>query len=342
MNFLERIIQAPEPGTYCLDGERNRYVPKVDGRACAEEFTTELGFGGGRYLDSAWTDEYHYKTNRIGFFYDKIAAIIQMTSSTGFFARSFDDLFDRRAFSLGYLRVYLDPMAQRFASLIEGDHTGYRSRVVTDPDSGEKFVRYMPLFDEERDDGSSVREWLEQYPEIDPSWSWSLRLYSLAFAIANWSSVNDYSPEFYRFTKIGIAGTPEDVTYAPDVTVETFTDPETLITYRSPVIEPFTEGGLIQEFPVYYGDRFHQSRGQFRNWGIGANLLQTANAYLTNEWQPSKAGCDDGTLVGTAPGDRWATQQEACDAHQRARQNLNEQVGFIDLVRKFNRRAELP
>lgn len=342
VNFLERVIQSPNPGTYCLNTETNMYEPKVDGQACSEEFTTELGFGGGRHLDSSWTDEYHYKANRIGYFYDKLAAIQQMTSSSGFFARSFEDLFDRRAFSLGYLRVYLDPMLQRFASLVEGDHKGYRSRVVVDDDTGEKYVRYMPLFDEEREDGSSVREWLEQYPEIEPSWSWTLQYMSLAYAIANWSSVNDYAPEFYRFTKVAVEGTPEDVTYSPETIVEEFTDPETLVKYRAPVIEPFSDAGLIQEFPVYYGDRFHKARGESRNWGIGANLLQKANAFVTNEWQPSKLGCEDGTGVGTAPTDRWATTQEACDAHERARQNLNEQVGFIDIVRKFNRRAELP
>jgi hypothetical protein len=343
INFLDRIIQAPNPGTYCLDVDRNMYVPKVEGQPCDQEFTTTLGYGGGSYLDSRWTDEYHYKANRIGYYYDKLAAIQQITSSSGFFARSFADLFDRRAYSLGYLRVYLDPMVQRFNALITGDHTGYRSRVVTDEDTGEKYVRYMPLFDEEQEDGSSVREWLLQYPEIEPAWSWSLQYYALAYGIANWSSVNDYSPEFYRFTKIAIEGTPEDVTYPDDMQVITFTDPETFITYRSPMVEPFTEGGLLQEFPIYYGDRFHRARNEYRNWSIGGTILQKANAFLTNEWEPSKAGCEDGTLVGPiAQGNRWSTQAEACAAHERARQNLNEQVGFIDLVRKFNNQAEIP
>jgi hypothetical protein len=341
INFLERIIQAPEPGTYCLDPDDNVYrLRRSNQSECLEEFEVGLGYGQGRFLNSAWTNEYDYKTTRIGDFYDKLAAAIIMTTSTGVFARDLSDLFDRRAFSLGYLRVYLDPMVQRYASLIEGNHEGYRSHVVTD-ESGEQFVRYMPLFDEEREDGSSVRQWLTQHPEIEPSWSWALQYYSLAFAISNWSSVNDYSPEFYRFTKIAIAGTPEDVTYPENVEVVSFTDPETLITYRAPVIEPFVEGGLLQEFPAYYGDRFHQRQGQFRNWGIGANILQRANDYLTNDWEPAKAGCQDGAFVGPlADGNRWETQEQACQFYEVARNHLNEQVGFINQVRRFNRRAE--
>src|SRR5207244_1383398 len=113
------------------------------------------------------------------------------------------DFFDRRAFSLGYLRVYDDPIIRRFSALIRGDHDGYRSAVVTDTD-GTKYVRYMPFFDEQKDDGASVQQWLAPLPKIEPAWSWSLQYYSLAYAMANFSSINDASPEFYRFTKVAV------------------------------------------------------------------------------------------------------------------------------------------
>ena len=167
INMLDRMIQEPEPGTYCLDETSNAYTLYRGTEAptqanCNAMFSTELGFGGGRYLNTSWTNEYFYKANRIGYLYDKMAAIQQMTSSSGFFARDVSDLFDRRAFSLGYLRVYLDPMLQRFAALISGDHTGYEPRVVgTPPAAGaedERYVRYMPLFDEKFEDDTPVRQ----------------------------------------------------------------------------------------------------------------------------------------------------------------------------------------
>ena len=152
---------------------------------------------------------------------------------------------------------------------------------------------------------------------------------SLAYALANWSSINDDAPEFYRFTKISIRGTPEDVDYPADFQVVEFTDPETYITYRAPVIKPFSEGGLIQEFPAYYGDKFSRSQGKFHNWSMGASLLQEANAYLTNVWQPAKDACD-----ANGP-----TSNE-CKTFQQARTAMSEKVGYIDLVRKFNYQAE--
>jgi hypothetical protein len=334
------MIQDPEPGTYCLNATTNKYEPASGSGACNEELQIGLGYGLGKYLNTAWTNEYFYKSNRIGGFYDKLAAIWQMTTSSGFFARDLSDLFDRRSFSLGYPRVYLDPMVQRFAALIQGDHTGYRPHVVTDPDSGERYVRYTPFFDEELEDGASVRQWLDQFPEIEPSWSWSLQYYALAYSVSNWSSIYDYTPEMYSFLKISIRGTPDDVDYPANMPIVSFTDPETLVTYRAPVIEPITSGGLRSEFPAYYGDPAHRRQGKYRKWSVGANLLSDAETYRANEWAPAKAGCDNGTLVGTGPNDRWATEEEACAAFTRARNQLNEKVGFIDRVRKFIIRAE--
>ena len=345
INFMERVLQAPEPGRYCLDTDANIYRKYSGSGACESSFDIPLGFGGGYQLQSSWSNEYFYEPNVIGYYYDKLAVIQQMTTSSGQFVRDFSDVFDRRSFSLGYLRVYLDPMLQRFSSLITGDHTGYRSHVVIDPDTQERYVRYMPLFDEARDDDSSVRDWLTQFPEIEPAWSWTLRYMALAYSLGNWSSVNDFAPEMYRFTKISIRGTPEDLDYPDDIEVLSFTDPSTLITYRSPVIPPLVEAGLLQEFPAYYGDRWHQNQDppMFRNWSVGASILEEANRFVDTEYTPAQAGCEAGTGVGpVAEGNRWATTEDACQAYQVAEAGLNERVGFIDQVRKFSRRVERP
>ncbi|MCK6545665.1 zinc-dependent metalloprotease [Myxococcota bacterium] len=359
LNFLERVLQTPEPGRYCLNTARNVYELDPTGTAatCEQEMSLGLGYGQGKYLNTAWTNEYFYKANRIGSFYDKLTAIRQLTTSSGFFVRDVSDLFDRRAFSLGYIRVFDDPIIQRFSALIQGDHEGYRSAIVEE--NGEKYVRYMPFFDEELTYGQctqeneasvctipgtscnalpgqvgtciggSVRESLATLPKVEPAWSWTLQFMALGYAISNFSSINDLTPEFYRYTKIAIKGTPEDITYPADMTIVEFTDPESLITYRSPDIPGQPPPGLVSPWPAYYGDAFHRRRGEFRDWGIGATLLRKANAFLTDVYEPAKAACPD--PVGNAA---------ACPDFVRARRQLNEQVGFIDIVRRFNYRAE--
>jgi len=340
LNFLERVIQTPEPGPHCLDTARNLYVPEhtVPG-GCANDpnrFEVGIGFGQGKYLNSSWTNEYAYKVNRIGVFYDKLAAIRQITSSSGRFVRDLTDLFDRGAFSLGYIRAYEDPIIQRFSALIRGDHgaapavanlPSYRSRVLTDA-NGEKYVRYMPFFDEESEMGGSVTRELLNEPMIEPSWSWSLQYNALGYAISNWSSINDYAPEFYRFTKIALQGTPEDIDYitpagGTQIPIVTFTDPETRFVYRAPDLPARALGGLVSAIRGY-------QRGN--RWGIGADLLKTANNMLTTDYTPAKTACE--AARGTA------NEQSLCSTFEGARRRLNEHIGFIDVVRRFNSRAE--
>lgn len=326
VNFLERIIQTPEPGRYCLNTATNIYVEEEKNTlpTCDSPIDLGLGMEGGKFYDTAWTNEYYYKPNRIGMFYDKMAAIRQMTTSSGRFIRDFSDLFDRRAFSLGYLRAWEDPIIQRFSGLIRGDHTGYRSAILRDPDTNEPYVRYMPFFDEEDPEtGGSVQLSLNTAPKIEPAWSWTLQYYALAYAISNFSSINDSSPEFYRFTKISIPGTPEDVEYPADMPLVEFTDPETRLRYRAPDIEAKGRQTLYPITP-----RVNRPN----RWGIGADLLREANRILTEEYQPNEVACQ-------AANDPRST---ACTAFNAAHRKLRETVGYIDIMRRFNRRAEMP
>ncbi len=339
LNFLERVIQTPEPGTHCL-GADNVYRLQLDpNQTCESPYTVGLGPAAGRFLDSSWTQEYHYKANRIGDFYTKVAAVAQLTSSSGRFVRDFADVFDRRAFSLGYLRVFQDPLLQRFSALISGDHTGYRSRVVEDETGSGRYVRYTPFFDEAFDDGRSVRQWLERdadrdgvadFPEIEPAWSWSLQYFSMAYALANWSSINDSAPEYFRMAMIAIEGTPWDPIYPEGMTIQTFTDPETQITYRAPVIRPISEGSILdREFRDYYGDATMLTEGRFRFWGPGAEILAEADNFVRLEYEPARQACES---TGDAA---------SCARFRRARAGLNERTGFIDRVRKFVQRAQM-
>ena len=63
---------------------------------------------------------------------------------------------------------------------------------------------------------------------------------------------------------------------------------------------------------------------------MGASLLEDANNFLTTVWTPAKTACDaSGSAVSTE-----------CQDFERARTTMSEKVGYIDLIRKFNFRAE--
>jgi len=187
----------------------------------------------------------------------------------------------------------------------------------------------MPLFDEQTDTGGSMFQALQGLPRIEPSWSWSLQYFALAYSIANWSSIADSSPEFFRFTKIALQGTPEDIEYTQPVNgvpivVTTFTDPETRFVYRAPALpsRPI-RGGIVAVM------RGYQHGG---TWGIGSDILVQANTILDTDYTPKKTACD--AARGTA------NEQALCSEFEGARRRLNELVGYIDIMRKFNRQAE--
>lgn len=348
LNFLERVLQSPEPGRYCLSADGSKYSLWDGTSACAEPYEVGLGFGEGNYLNSTWSGDYNYQQNRLGFFYDKLAVIAQMTLSSGYFYASYDDFFDARASQLGYLRVYLDPMLQRFSALIRGDHTGYQAHVVTNA-ANEKYVRYTPFFDEQDTygqetgtEGASIRNWLntgnnsKPFPVIDPAWSWDLQFYGTAFAISNWSGVFDYVPQASDLLRIAIKGGPEDMDYQ-GVSVVEFTDPVTLLTYRAPSLPGRSASGsfLSNDEKVYYGNRQDRAAGHFHPWGVGGQLLTEANTILTRPdgYNAAKTACDAGTAGA------WASPVAACEAFEKVGRELRQKVEYINIVRKFVARA---
>ncbi|MEM1024052.1 MAG: zinc-dependent metalloprotease [Myxococcota bacterium] len=349
-NFLERVLQSPEPGTYCL-GADNVYRNQAllpEGETCSEPYETAVGFGGGAFLEDSWNEEYYFNTTVLGTFWDKWAAMFVMTRSSGFFAFDLSQIFDRRAFQLPYLRTWQDPFLQRWSSLIREDWDGYRSRIVpedpNDPTS-EPIVRYTPMFDEIFDDsrgdlaGSSVRRYLRDndFPTIEPSWSYDLRLWALTFALSNWSSLADYSVDYFRLSKVTIPGLPDETEFSDDIEVVRFIDPETRLEYAAPKIEPFREPnvtGLINR--SYYGNNFDKREGRFHEWSVGAELLEDLNRMKDQEYDPLRQSCVD-SAPNVPP--ELATTPE-CTAFERVRTELADEVGFVNMLRKFSVRAE--
>ncbi len=364
LNFLERVLQEPEPGTYCL-GDDNVYRLQVDPTApCNDPYEVGIGFGEGRFLDNKWNQEDNFNVTVLGQFWDKLAATFLMTRSSGFFVFDLSQLFDRRAFALPYLRTFQDAMLQRFSSMIRDDHQGYRPRIAPEDPSnpdGPKMVRYTPFFDEtfgpEAPDefvGRSVRQWLRcgnpdgasdpvlcdgngaPWPEIEPAWSYTLRLYALSFALSNWSNTADFAVDYYRLTNLSLPGTPGDIDFTgvPEVR---FIDPETELEYKAPRVEPFTVNSLLPLISrSYYGNRADRGRGLFHEWSVGAELLEDLQDYKENVYEPALQAC-----INSAPGVEPALAiTPECTELEGIRSEMADRTGFLNIVRKFTDAAE--
>ena len=81
--------------------------------------------GIGKDLRSKYTDEYDYKLTRMGNYWDKIAAVIAITSNEGSFVRDYSDWLDSGSFTLSYWRGLQDEVMDMFTPWFTGN-TGKR------------------------------------------------------------------------------------------------------------------------------------------------------------------------------------------------------------------------
>lgn len=364
LNFLERILTMPDVGRYCLgDDEVYRLESTLEpGAECNEPYDLNtVGYGGGAYLDNRWDEQYFFNTTVIGSFWDKLGALLLLTRSSGFFQFDLSAIFDRRAFSLPYIRVFRDPLFQRFSAAIRDDHEGYRPRLVPELDAncqpvldanGQPNLVVEPLPFLAGDyglgscfEGENIRQRLTatdpntgvpEFKSIEPGWSYTLRLYALAFGLGNWSSSADFSVDYHRLTKVAIEGLPGDTEWV-NTEVVSFTDPETLLEYVAPKVPPFREPTILPLIPeAYYGNRAQRARGQFHEWSVGAQLIEDLNDYKDNVYMPRREAC----IASAGDQDPTLATTPECTEWDRARTKLADDVGFLNLLRKFTEQAE--
>jgi hypothetical protein len=90
LNYSNTVINQPEAGWHCLVGDTYKYWDDGDGNLlpnCTSGETMDIPLGVGKPLRSTWTDEYMYKPTSIGFYWDKLVAMLSMTSNEGSFVR---------------------------------------------------------------------------------------------------------------------------------------------------------------------------------------------------------------------------------------------------------------
>jgi len=363
LNFLERVLTTPDVGRYCLgdDDVYRKESSLAPGEPCNEPYDLDtVGYGGAAYLDNRWDQQYFFNTTVIGSFWDKLGALLLLTRSSGFFQFDLSAIFDRRAFSLPYIRVFRDPLFQRFSAAIRDDHEGYRPRLVPELDAN-----CEPVLDENGEpnmvvepipflagayplgsckEGINIREELTRtdddgepvFKSIEPSWSYTLRLYALAFGLSNWSSTADFSVDYHRLTKVAIKGLPGDTDWVNTPTVR-FEDPETRLEYVSPKIRPFREPTFIPLIPeAYYGDREDRGRNEYHEWSVSAQLIEDMNEYKESVYMPRREAC----LASAGDEDPTLANTPECTAFERARTELADDVSFLNLLRKFTEQAE--
>lgn len=323
MDFFVRVLQQPEPGTYCRDAGANAgdpaddtFVPQATagaGTDCTD--TVEVGLDQGRFFNTTWDNEYDFRPQSLGNYWDKALALQAITSSDAFFFRDFSQETNRGAFSIGYYRIFQNEMLDLFGAVMREDTSIFSPRVVATADGGAE-VKYQPflttgIYGEELPPPVVVGD------AIRPATSFQLRSYAAIFGTFNMTSTLDQTLDFSQRTRItlaGQAGDPElnldrDGDGTPDLDVVEFKDPVSNMVYRS----------------ASYDEVDH---------AIGYRLVQEADDFAKGEWAAKKAALD--AAVG-ADAIRAARVE-----FDRANNKLNEKVQLIDFMVYLGDMSEYP
>lgn len=310
MDFFVRVLQQPEPGTYCkVDGT---WLPERQATAadCVAGNTAEIGLDQGRIYKSNWDNEYVFQPINIGNYWDKALAIQAMTSSDAFFFRDFSQETNRGAFSIGYYRIFQNEMLDLFGGIMRDDTSVYAPRLFDQDGDGELEVFYQPflttgIYGEQLENNGQTPG-----DPIRPATSYQLRNWATIFGTVNMTSTLDQTLDFATRTRITLKGqigepninTDPNGDGVDEIQITEFTDPLTQLTYRA----------VAYDGPEY---------------SIGFRMLTEAQDFVDGTWQNAQDALET-AQQGT---DAAVTRAAQVDV-QRQNAKLNELLQVIDFV----------
>ena len=329
VNNLVSIINQPEPGTYCKEGDIYRLQGQESTCASNETLDIDLtsswlsGNGNiGRHYNSQWTNEHSYEPLVIGSFYDKFAALWALS-----FYPDFSDSAEDMGVRPSHWTESEDEMLEVFSSAFTGMPSKFNWRVRYTSFGHEIFPAPVnaiyPLWDS---------DWDYDLPSIEAPTSWALRYYSMVLPMARFNGLSAQGKDFSYYARICLEADSEclghiskqestagnDSVEGTGLDIVGYPDPLTglyIVRYQ----DPLTDRVYVAPHTEKYGDW----PGHADQKAIAATLLEEAQelAILYNAalhaYTADKSTANQATLNG-------------------AEEDLSAMNGLIELVRELS------
>ncbi|MBT6178865.1 MAG: hypothetical protein HOI23_16600 [Deltaproteobacteria bacterium] len=348
LNYLNSVINQPEAGMHCLVGDTYKHWDDGEGNLlpdCVSGETMDIPLGVGKPLRTTWTDEYMYKPTSIGFYWDKLVAMLAMTSNEGSFVRDLSDYLDSGTFSLSYWRTLQPQMMDVFGSAFGTGESPYGWHV----DANTNMFASKPVVDVY--DPATMPNY-DNMAKVESPWTWSLRYWAVVLPFTRFNSMFDYTADFSQYAKVCLDGYMDCMTFTDEngvSQVETYIDPITNYTYIAPGdLAGATSVLLNLESQLVSDPGNEELKAQLADaetgtkMMLGARMLQEAQDYATDVYAPALAAW---TLANDAhdldPSEaNYTALLDATYALDVAERGVNENTSFLDIVRDLGRMTE--
>ncbi|HSZ81385.1 MAG TPA: zinc-dependent metalloprotease [Polyangia bacterium] len=327
LNALGEVLQTPQPGEHCPTKEfpNQLVLPDPTGaNACLSgQPSTNIDIPDGKPYFINFSDDYYYYITRAGSLYEKLAALITLTSTQAHFYQV-DTFADSNFYSINFYSTFKDQMLNLLSGVIRNDPTVYGGYV---PSSGANAGTYQPTPVVDVTTFGQADPTLPDYLQpnvrrVESADNKTIQYYALGLALSNLDTSWDSTLDIANYLAVTLKGSKDDVTYAPGTQVIEFTHPQTGDTYRAPVIGGDTYSGIasrvIQELVDVTGQV-----------GVPAALPPQYGADQNGnplpDWQTAKAASDAAMAASVANTDTAKTAQL-----QTAYDNANAIFQFVD------------
>jgi hypothetical protein len=261
LNALGEVLQTPEPGEHCTtDASPDvMVVPNPSGlNACNNQspaMTIAIPNAKPYYIN--FSDDYYYKITRAGSLYEKLAALITLTSTQSRFYRV-DTFADSSKYSINFYSMFKDEMLKLLSGIIRNDPASYGGYV---PTAGPDMGKYVPTPVVDLDVWGKAKAPMPDYMQpgvkrVDTPVNKTIRYYALGLALANLDSSWDSTLDISNYLAVTVKGSKDDVTYAPGTQVLEFAHPQSGLVYRAPQVDAKHPGigyQIIQELNTILG-----------------------------------------------------------------------------------------
>jgi hypothetical protein len=341
LNALGEVMQTPEPGEHCATPMNPNVLsipdPTTAATSCisgSPSMNIDIPDGKPYYIN--FSNDYYYRITRAGSLYEKLAALMTLTTTQARFFRV-DTFADSSQYAVNYYSIFKDQMLDLFSGVIRSDPASYGGYV---PTAGDLKGTYQPVPVVDLNTFGVAKPPVPDYAltpqRVDSPVNKTIQYYALGLALANLNSSWDSTLDLSNYMAVTVKGSKEDVDYGPSVTVLEWPHPQNGLIYRAPVLDNTRPGiavPVIQELQTISGQQgvpgvLPAKYGEFENQPLP-------------DWYTAKANLDMAQATAASNNDTTQTaalQQKYDDANsvfQAVDYQLSYRVDLLDDLRNF-------